>query len=129
MTISDILQLFVVSVVTWRVSNMFINDYGFLHIFLRLRYKVGVKYEIYDDIIPEFYNTYKEFKPLIYENRDVYTKAVKTSHLSEIFTCIYCMSVWLSPLFILLFVGFNQQFIQNTLFVMGMVILIEEMSN
>lgn len=125
MTINDFILLFNVSVITWRISNMFIHDYGVMHIFLRLRYFIGVKYE--DEWLT--YDTYSEYKPLIYEGTDKKTVSIKTNHLSEVFTCIYCMSVWLSPLFVILFIGFNHQFILNTLFVMGMTILIEEMSN
>lgn len=131
MELSSFLHLIGIALITWRVSNMLIYDYGIFHIFLRLRYKLGVHYEEVSTDSPywaETYVTYEEFKPLIYENKDKYTQPVKTTHLSEIFTCIYCMSVWLSPLFVLLFIGFNHQFIFNALFVMGMVILIEEKS-
>lgn len=122
MSLSSFILLFVVSVITWRLSNMIINDYGIFHIFLKFRFIIGIKYE--KDFV--VYHNYDEFKPLIYDNEDNNLNTIKTTHIGELFSCIYCLSVWLSPIFVILFIGFDQQFILNSLFVMGMTILLEE---
>jgi 1,4-dihydroxy-2-naphthoate octaprenyltransferase len=60
----------------WRLSNMLVDELGPFHVFAKLRHKVGVKYSTHN-------NPYGE------------------TFLSEIFSCVYCVSVWISIIFVI----------------------------
>lgn len=64
----------ILTLATWRISSLLISEHGPWHIFERLRALVGVQYH------PETF------------------ERIASSMLSEMFTCIWCMSVWVGIL-------------------------------
>lgn len=64
----------ILALAVWRISSLLISEPGPWHIFERLRHAVGVRYH------PETY------------------ERIASNTLSEMFTCIWCMSVWIGIL-------------------------------
>ena len=60
----------------WRLSNLLVDEEGPFHVFAKLRHKVGVKH-------------------------DAHNKRYGETFLSEILTCVYCVSVWISIIFVI----------------------------
>lgn len=90
----------------WRLSSLLNNERGFLNIFAIIRHIFGVRYLTYerlnDQEITEKHLTLKEVIEL---GDDALT--LETSykwHISELFSCIWCMSVWVG--FVLTFLYF-----------------------
>jgi hypothetical protein len=62
------------SLATWRLSSLLVNEPGPLDIFERLRVWLGVKY-------------------------DEHSIAYGTNVVSKAFCCVWCLSLWISPVF------------------------------
>ena len=60
----------------WRVSSMLVQEEGPGDIFVKLRHKVGVQH-------------------------DMHNRAYGESFISKLFTCVVCMSVWISTFFVI----------------------------
>lgn len=65
--------LLINALATWRVSHMLVHEDGPYEVFKNLRKGMGFEYDIDGDII---------IQPT-----------------GSIFSCIYCMSVWVAPIF------------------------------
>ena len=68
------LELIILSLATWRVSYMLVEEQGPAEIFDKLRYKIGVQHT--DEGVPFAWNWF-----------------------AELFTCVWCMSVWVGTIF------------------------------
>lgn len=79
---NSVFTFILLSLATWRISNLLIHEDGPLDVFARLRFLVGVKYD-------EKSNTYG------------------TNFVSILFSCIYCMSIWVGIIVTGLFYGFT----------------------
>lgn len=76
-----ILALVLIAVATWRVSYMLVLEDGPADIFLRLRGAIGV--DQYEDAATE----------------DISKWPFWRSFLAGLFSCIYCMSIWIGTFF------------------------------
>ena len=65
----SLLEIVILALAVWRLSSMLVNEDGPLHIFHKLRYKMGMRYN---------------------ENSIEYP----TTPLSDLFACVWCMSMW-----------------------------------
>lgn len=63
----------ILALATWRISSLLVNEDGPWTIFERLRHFIGVRY-----------------------NAD--SEKIGTNALSELFTCVWCMSPWIGLL-------------------------------
>lgn len=70
-------QLLVILAV-WRLSSLFVHEDGPLEIFARLRDKIGVRY-------------------------DEQSRPYGSNELAKVFTCVWCVSVWIGLLWALVF--------------------------
>ena len=98
--------IFILLLATWRVSSLMNNERGFLNIFTIIRHIFGVRYITYERVneekIAEKYLTLKEVIEL---GEDALTlQAEYKWHISELFSCIWCMSVWVGFMLTFLFV-------------------------
>ena len=98
--------IFILLLATWRVSSLMNNERGFLNIFTIIRHIFGVRYITYERVneekIAEKYLTLKEVIEL---GEDALTlEAEYKWHISELFSCIWCMSVWVGFMLTFLFV-------------------------
>lgn len=57
------------SLATWRLASLFVNEAGLFSVLARLRQAVGVK-------------------------TDKYGQRYADNELGELFTCVWCMSIW-----------------------------------
>jgi hypothetical protein len=64
-----LLDFVILALAVWRFSSMLVNEDGPLHIFHKLRYMVGMRYDEQSIEYP-------------------------TTPLSDLFACVWCMSVW-----------------------------------
>lgn len=71
---AEVLRFILLSLATWRVSSLFVNEGGPGDMFARFRYWVGVRY-------------------------DAQSNPYGTTFLSTLFTCIWCLSLWIGLLF------------------------------
>lgn len=60
----------------WRLSNMLVDESGPFDLFGKLRSKLGVKY-------------------------DRHSKPYGETFLAQLLSCIYCVSVWISAIFVI----------------------------
>lgn len=95
--------IFILFVATWRLSKLLNDEDGFLHIFTIIRHIFGVRYVFYDkqdgEQIVEKSLSLKEVFEL---GDDVYSLETKYLwHISQLFSCIWCMSVWVGTLLVL----------------------------
>jgi hypothetical protein len=97
---------------TWRLSSLFIDEIGFLHIFTIIRHIFGVRYVYYEkhdgEQIIEKRLTLKEAIELGMDSTGL--DKIYTNHFAELFSCIWCMSVWVGTLNVIL-VALNPVFI------------------
>ena len=74
----DITQFLILSLATWRISSLLVNEAGPWDIFERLRSLVGVRY-------------------------DDYSIKYAKNNLAELFMCVWCMSLWVGALWVTMF--------------------------
>jgi len=94
-----IVDFIVLSIFVWRISYMFIHEEGFLKIIERFRYLIGKKlYKRNEnhELVPidsleakQFFAGQKLPHSLTWVNE---------THLADLFSCIYCLSVWVGTL-------------------------------
>lgn len=92
---NDLLTIILGGIATWRLSHLLINERGFLHIFIFIRHFVGIRY-FYGSKELTLSEVIANFSDL--DGAEIYTR----THIAELFTCIYCMSVWVSGILLLL---------------------------
>lgn len=73
------MDIIILILATWRISSLLVDELGPFEMFDRIRYRLGVRYN--DKNIPYARN-----------------------ELAELFTCIWCMSVWIGLLIAILYV-------------------------
>ena len=66
-----VLDMTILALAVWRLSSMLVNEDGPLHIFNKLRYKAGMRYDEHSSEYP-------------------------TTQLSELLSCVWCTSVWIA---------------------------------
>jgi len=66
----SLIDLLILGLATWRLSSLLVNEDGPWEIFARMRTMVGIRYN--EQSLP-----------------------YATTALSELFTCVFCMSVWM----------------------------------
>ena len=100
---TTIVALLVLGLATWRVSSLFVAEEGLLGIFAKFRFFIGVKY-------------------------DSLSQPVGTNFIADIFTCVWCASVWVGLFFaVLWFINADAAIILALPFALSAVaILIEE---
>lgn len=59
----------ILTLATWRITSLLVNEYGPFNLLERLRYRLGVRYD--EDL-----------------------RRIGTNVVSEAFTCVWCLSVW-----------------------------------
>jgi len=102
------MELILGGLATWRLSHLLIYEKGFLNIFIIIRYLVGVRY---------YYTKELTLKETISSFDDIEEAGIAIkNHFAEVFTCIYCMSIWVSFLLILLYAFDSALFNYFTLF-------------
>lgn len=80
MTVADI---FLLSLATWSVANIVVNEDGPYEVFPKVRHVVGVRYDEHSNpVMPA--NPHRRF-------------------LASILTCTYCLGVWVAIFFTLLY--------------------------
>jgi hypothetical protein len=79
MTWNDLITILILGGATWRVSHMLVNEDGPGDIFVRFRVFAGVRY-------------------------DEFSRPYGNGFLPSLFTCVYCMSVWVALVLGLLYV-------------------------
>lgn len=72
---TETLRLILLSLATWRISSLLVREGGPGDMFAYLRYRVGVRY-------------------------DEHSNPYGTTFLSTIFTCIFCLSMWIGLLIV-----------------------------
>ena len=97
----DLVFCLALALVVWRLCSFLVGEYGPFHVFSKIRHLVGVRY-------------------------DEYSRSVTTNPIAEIFTCVKCMSVWLS--WLVVGVGYYTpdplQYVSRVLIVSAMCIMI-----
>lgn len=108
-----LIEIFVLSIATFRLSNMIVYEALPFHAGLRLRHFLGVKYIAYKDEYGEnyYYNlddVIKYYKKNLLNKLDQYS----VHSISELVSCLWCCSVWVSGILMLLrFVSFDTYFV------------------
>lgn len=89
----------------WRLSSLLNNERGFLNIFTIIRHIFGVRYVTYERVNDqEIIEKYLTLKEVIELGDDALTLEAKYKwHISELFSCIWCMSVWVGFMLTLLY--------------------------
>lgn len=59
----------ILTLATWRITSLLVNEYGPFNLLERMRYRLGVRYD--DDL-----------------------RRIGTNVVAEAFTCMWCLSVW-----------------------------------
>ena len=72
-----IAALLVLGLATWRISSLFVSENGPLDIFVKFRFIIGVRY-------------------------DSLSQPVGTNFIADLFTCVWCASVWFGLFFAVL---------------------------
>lgn len=75
----DIITFLILSLATWRISSLLTNpeEMGPYRVLSSIRYRVGVRFN---------------------ERSEVYS----TNEIAEIFTCLWCMSIWIGVILTIL---------------------------
>ena len=81
----NVLQLFVMGMACWRLTSLLIAEKGPYNIFQRLREKLGITH-------------YEDGKPCAYPDKFV----------CELFSCVWCLSVWISAGFVVSYIFLPQ---------------------
>lgn len=69
-------KLVIYTLAIWRLSNMLVDESGPFDMFGKLRHKAGVKY-------------------------NTHSKPYGETFLAQLLSCIYCVSVWISAIFVI----------------------------
>lgn len=95
--------IFVLFVATWRLSKLLNDETGFLHIFSIIRHIFGVRYVFYEkQDSQQIIEKTLSLRQVIELGDDVYSLETKYLwHISELFSCIWCMSVWVGTLLVI----------------------------
>ena len=70
----ETLTFIVISLAVWRISSLLVEEDGPYQIFGKLRHRVGIRY-------------------------NAQSEKVATNELAELFTCVWCMSIWIGLAF------------------------------
>lgn len=65
----SIITFIILSLATWRLSSLFVNEAGPFEMFYHLRYKLGIRY-------------------------DDHGQSYSTTEYGELFNCVWCFSIW-----------------------------------
>lgn len=63
----------------WRLSSIFVSESGPFNIMDKVRYRVGIRYNEYNQVYG-------------------------TNTFADLFTCVWCMSVWVSALLVIIMI-------------------------
>jgi hypothetical protein len=95
---SDYFLLIVYSLATWRISSLLVNEIGPYAILLRLRVLFGVEYWTQGLKEVEISCISDNFDNWLNEEESFFI--VYRNEFSKLFSCVWCMSIWVSLCFI-----------------------------
>lgn len=75
------MELFILGLATWRLTSMLVNEEGPWNLFVKFRYMIGIRY-------------------------DVHSERVTTNVLAYLLSCVWCSSVWIGSLVVVLYLNF-----------------------
>jgi len=81
----------IVALATWRLSYMLVSERGPFRLFERIRARVGVRV-----VEMEHQQSW---------GMEKVTHVTASNELGELFTCVYCLSVWVAPALFALWSG------------------------
>ena len=95
-----IVALLVLGLATWRISSLLVSEEGPFGILVKFRYIIGIRY-------------------------DELSNPVGTNVIADLFTCVWCASVWIGLFFaILWFINHDLAFIVSFPFALSSVAVI-----
>lgn len=123
----------IVSLAIWRFTSLLNNEVGFLYCFLHLRYLIGLKYASSITYMDDEESTVlwhyltKEEAIAKYQNGELSNYDLKsTSHIGELFACIWCLSIWVAGIYSFFKYGLTDEFVIYTLAYSAMTIFIQK---
>lgn len=97
--IDNIYQWIVFSFAVWRLSNLLVNEEGPFSMFLRLRLMIGIHY-IHSGSGDKLSRV--EVLEEMQANDLVFCQTYFSNEFAKLFSCVWCLSVWVGLLFALL---------------------------
>lgn len=86
-------EFILIALATWRISNMLVDENGLFNVFLKIRDLIGIKYYYYDTNMGQ--HVYLEFDEVVKSRFELENYNVEYKNtFSELFSCVYCMSIW-----------------------------------